>query len=120
GWDSNAVDRLNFRGNTGCQLVNLRYFHGRVDFQRAQILGEIRTKVVALQRKLDRRFQESQLVSSIVALAFKGVAVNLFACIEQPAQSISQLQFAARAKRSSLQSFKNRRRQNITPDDGQV
>src|SRR6185437_774205 len=120
GWDSHAVDRLNFRGNTGCQLVNLCYFHGRVDFQRAQILGEIRTKVVALQRKLDRRFQKSQLVSSIVALAFKGVAVNLLARTEQSPETVCELQLATGSEGSSLQSFKNRRRQNITPNDGQV
>jgi hypothetical protein len=49
-----------------------------LQFQRLQILPEIRAQVVALERKFHRRLQEAQLVAGIVSLAFEGVTVNLF------------------------------------------
>src|SRR5579864_52095 len=98
----------------------LRYFNRRIDLQRAQVLGEVRSQVRALQRKLYSGFQKAQLVSGIMALAFKGISVNLFARAEQPAQSVSKLQFTAGPERSSFQGLKNCWRENITPNNGQV
>ena len=53
-------------------------------------------QVRALQGQLNRGFQKSELVTRIVTLPFKQQAVDRLA-LEKPAQSVGQLDFAARA-----------------------
>src|SRR6185437_2172821 len=92
----------------------------RKQLQGFQVVCKLRPQVFALQRKLNRGFQESQLVTGIVTLAFKGVAQNSFSRLQQTTHTVSQLEFTAGTKRRSLQRFKNCRRQNITANDGKV
>src|SRR5579884_3363593 len=46
--------------------------------QCAEIIGKGRAKIGPLQRKFHGSFQEAKLVACIMALAFKGIAVNFF------------------------------------------
>ena len=87
------------------------------DLQRPQVFRKVRSKIGALQGKFHRGLQEAQLISRIVTFPFEGVSVNLFAGAEQSAKSVSQLQFAACAKRRAFQRFKDGRRENIPAND---
>src|ERR1700691_249521 len=51
----------------------------RLQLQRLKILSKRAAQVVALQRKLHRRFEEPKFVASIVPPSFIDVSVQLFA-----------------------------------------
>src|ERR1700679_1176885 len=77
------------------------------------------SKVLALQGKLNSGFQEAQLISSIVALAFIAVAVDLL-IREQGFDAIGQLEFAPSTGSDVFEHVEDARREDVTADDGVV
>ena len=62
-----------------------------------QIVPKFSAQIFALQRELNRSFQKSQFISSVVAAAFVDVGIKLLT-LEQPAKPVGELQLAARAR----------------------
>src|SRR5208337_70760 len=72
------------------------------EFQRSQVVSELFPEPRALQSKLDRRLQKAQLISCIVAPAFKNIAIDGFP-FEHSADCVRQLDFFPRALKSDRQ-----------------
>src|SRR5690606_14649168 len=81
-----------------------------------EVGAEPLAKFGMLQRQFHGRFQVTQLVAAVVALAFEVVAVHrLF--LEKARNGVGQLDLAARALGRGFQKFKDARRKQVTADD---
>jgi hypothetical protein len=90
-----------------------------LELQLLQIFSEVGAELVALAGELERRLEEAQLVAGVGALAFEGVAVDLF-LLEQLPQAVGELQFAGCAQFRGGEHLENCRCQDVASDNGQV
>ena len=103
-----------------CQLPDSNYLiPNLLELLLLQPLAQWTAQVAALQGKLNRRFQEAELVASIVALPFKAEAVDFF-LFQQLAHAICELYFTACTQLRPRERLKNPWRQNISSNDRQV
>src|SRR6185437_250335 len=84
-----------------------------------EVLTERTAQLGALQSELDGRFEESELVPGVVALAFVAVAIDLL-LFQQQAHCVSELKLSARAERSSIEHFENLWGKNVAADNGEI
>src|SRR5581483_5186947 len=70
-----------------------------LELETLQVFAEGAAQVLALQGEFHRSFQKTQLIASIVTLAFVDVGVHLF-LLQQNAHAVCQLKFASGAGRS--------------------
>src|SRR6185312_15092437 len=78
-----------------------RLRHIDLQFQPFQIIAEGTAQVVAPQRILDGRFQESQLIAGVVARSFEAIRVDRPAASQVP-DRIGKLDLAARSRIDAL------------------
>ena len=84
-----------------------------------QVFAEGFAQVVAFEGEFDGGLQKALLVARVVTLAFELVAVDGPAA-QHVLQAVGQLNLAATAGFDGLERGEDLRRQNVTPDDGEV
>ena len=84
-----------------------------------QVRPEGLYEVLSLQRELDHRLQESELVAGVVADAINLVGVERPA-LQQRAQTVGQLNLAGRVALGRRERLEDVGRQDVAADDGEV
>src|SRR5277367_5420755 len=102
--------RRTYISNLGAAVLQL---------QALQILPQRAAEIGALQSELDCGFEETQLITRVVALSFEYVAVHFF-FLQQSAHTVGELQFAADAGLGFRQGFKNRWSQDVAADHREI
>src|SRR5690348_13324373 len=84
-----------------------------------QICAERLAKIVPAQGELDRRFQESELVSRVVPCAFEFQSINR-PVAQHVLQRVGELDFAAAPRLNRLHAVEDLRRENVAADDSEI
>src|SRR5581483_7591814 len=80
---------------------------------------ELVAEVGTVERQLDRRPEEVDLLAEVVAARLERVAAHRLR-LEQQADGVGQLQLAAGAGRDAVEGVEDLRREDVTADDRQV